>query len=214
MVSIIRLPVNELDADRAVLLRAAMAIRSGGVVAMPTDTLYGLAADPFNSKAVDRIFLIKGRAAEKGLPLIAADIAQITGSLGELTAIGLRLARRFWPGPLTLLIPAPKRLALQVTGGTGRIGVRVPDHAISRALCAMCDRPLTATSANISGQAATSDPDEVAEALGQSIDLLLDSGRTRGGAPSTIIDVAGDSPRLVRAGRIPWEEIEACLEGA
>jgi L-threonylcarbamoyladenylate synthase len=214
MASIIRLPVNEFDADRAVLLQAVVAIRSGGVVAIPTDTLYGLAADPFNSDAVRRIFHIKGRAAEQALPLIAADVAQIASSLGELTTLGFRLARRFWPGPLTLLVPAPHTLAGEITGGTGRVGVRVPDHATARALCALCDRPLTATSANISGQAATSDPDEVAEALGQRVDLLLDAGRTRGGAPSTIVDVTEQRPRLVRAGRISWEEIEACLEGA
>ena len=131
----------------------------GGLVALPTDTLYGLAADPFSAAAVARVFAVKGRAAERALPLIAADAAQVAAHLGRLPAAGQRLAERFWPGPLTLLMPAPRALARDVTGGTGRVGVRVPADAVARAICAEAGRPITATSANISGEPATADPD-------------------------------------------------------
>jgi L-threonylcarbamoyladenylate synthase len=121
------------------------------------------------------------------------------------------LAIRFWPGPLTMLMHAPERLSAEVTGGTGRVGVRVPAHAVARALCAACGTPLTATSANKSGQPATNDPDAVAESLGSGIDVLLDAGVTPGGPPSTIIDVTDATPRVIRQGAIPWESIQTCL---
>ena len=197
--------------QRDALQEAAKWIRQGGLVALPTDTLYGLAADPFRSDAVARVFTVKGREAGRALPLIAADAAQIATHLGPLSPIADRLAAKFWPGPLTLLIPAPAALARDVTGGTGRVGVRVPAHDIARAICRAADRPITATSANRSGQPATSDPEEVERMLGEDVDLLIDTGPTRGGAPSTIVDMTGLAPRLVRAGAVSWDEIQAWL---
>ena len=197
--------------QRDALQEAAKWIRTGGLVALPTDTLYGLAADPFRSDAVARVFTVKGRAEGRALPLIAADADQIAARLGPLSPVAERLAAKFWPGPLTLLIPAPAALARDVTGGTGRVAVRVPAHDIARAICRAADRPITATSANRSGQPATADPAEVERALGGDIDLLIDTGPTRGGAPSTIVDVTGATPRLVRAGAVSWEDIQAWL---
>ena len=199
--------------QRDALQEAAKWIRNGGLVALPTDTLYGLAADPFRADAVARVFTVKGRAAERGLALIAADVAQIAARLGPLSLTGERLAAKFWPGPLTLLIPAPVALARGVTGGTGSVGVRVPDHDIARAICHAADRPITATSANRSGEPATADPADVERTLGESVDLLIDTGPTRGGAPSTIVDLTGSSPWLVRAGAVSWDAIQACLGG-
>jgi L-threonylcarbamoyladenylate synthase len=181
------------------------------VVAIPTDTLYGLAGDPFRADAVSRIFAVKGRAAERALPLIAADTAQVAAHLGRLTPAGARLAEHFWPGPLTLVLDAPASVVRGVTGDTGTVGVRVPADAVARAIAAACERPITATSANISGGPPTADPDEVERTLGDRIDLLIDTGRTRGGAPSTIVDVTSTEPRLVRAGAIAWEEIQSWL---
>jgi L-threonylcarbamoyladenylate synthase len=198
--------------QRDALNEAAKWIRAGGVVAIPTDTLYGLAVDPFNAAAVERVFSIKGRAAERALPLIAADRAQIAAHLGRLSDAAERLAERFWPGPLTLLLDAPRTLAKDVTGGTGRVGVRVPDDGVARAICHAVGLPVTATSANISGQPPSSDPDEVERTLGARIDLLIDAGPTRGGPPSTIADVTKRPPELVRAGAIGWDEIRACLD--
>jgi L-threonylcarbamoyladenylate synthase len=197
--------------QRDALDEAAKWIRLGGLVALPTDTLYGLAADPFRADAVERLFAVKGRDAGRALPLIAADADQISVHLGPLPPDGERLAAKFWPGPLTLLVQAPVALARGVTGGTGRVGVRVPAHDVARAICRAADRPITATSANRSGQPATSDPAEVERALGEDVDLLIDTGPTRGGAPSTIVDVTGGTSRLVRAGAVPWDDIQAWL---
>ncbi len=198
--------------QRDAIEEAATWIRDGGVIAIPTDTLYGIAADPFNPRAVARIFEVKGRDADQALPLVAADLAQVVRQIGPLTESARRLVTRFWPGPLTLLAPAPPRLADGVTGGTGRVGVRVPAFAVTRAVCAAVGHPITATSANISGQAPPADPDLVERSLGDRLDYLLDTGCTPGGLPSTIVDVTGDAPRLVRGGAISWDDISACLQ--
>lgn len=197
--------------QRDALQEAAKWIRNGGLVALPTDTLYGLAADPFRADAVARVFIVKGRMADRGLPLIAADAEQVAARLGPLPPNGRRLAEKFWPGPLTLLVPAPAALARDVTGGTGLVGVRVPAHDIARAICRGAGGPITATSANRSGQPATADPGEVERTLGADVDLLIDAGPTPGGAPSTIVDVTVPVPRLVRAGAVPWDDIQAWL---
>jgi L-threonylcarbamoyladenylate synthase len=209
-----RVFVDREAPQRDAIQEAAKWILNGGLVALPTDTLYGLAADPFSSDAVARVFAVKGRSAERALPLIAADISQVTAHLSRLSEFAQRLVHRFWPGPLTLLVPAPAALARDVTGGTGKVGVRVPADAVARAICAEAGRPITATSANISGEPATSDPDQVERSLGDRLDLLVDTGSTAGGAPSTIVDVTGIEPVLVRAGAISWDHIQACLHNA
>ena len=200
--------------QRDAIDEAAKWIRAGQVVAIPTDTLYGLAADPFNAEAIARVFEVKGRAAERALPLIDADARQIALHLGQLPPVAVRLADRFWPGPLTMLMPAAPSLSRDLTGGTGKVGVRIPADPIARAVCAACGRPVTATSANVSGEPAAATPDEVERSLGDRIEFLLDAGPTRGGAPSTILDVTEGEPRLVRAGAIPWDEIHAWLQTA
>jgi L-threonylcarbamoyladenylate synthase len=198
--------------QRDAIDEAAKWIRAGSVVAIPTDTLYGLAADPFNTGAVARVFVVKGRAAARALPLIAADAAQIARHLGALPKMAMRLADHFWPGPLTMLMPAAAALAPDLSGGTGKVGVRVPADPIARAVCAACGYPVTATSANVSGEPAPATADEVERMLGDRIEFLLDGGPTRGGAPSTIVDVTDGEPRLVRAGAVSWDEIRAWLD--
>jgi L-threonylcarbamoyladenylate synthase len=211
MVSVRRIVVDEAAIDELLLDEAVAAIWRGAVVAMPTDTLYGLAVDPFRAEAIERVFAVKGRGAERALPLVAADIEQVETRIGPLPPLAERLARRFWPGPLTLLLPAPPTLPPGLTAGTFRVGVRVPAHAVTRALCRACAGPLTATSANLSGGLPSADPDEVARVLGERIDVLVDAGMAPGGAPSTIVDATGEAPVLVRAGAIRWEEIRACV---
>jgi L-threonylcarbamoyladenylate synthase len=204
-----RLRIDPLDPDPAVLERAAGVVRRGGVVALPTDTLYGLAIDPFNRDAIARVLAIKQRDADRGVPLVASHAAQVE-QVGVFTEIARRLADRYWPGPLTLLIPALEALPSEITGGTRRVAVRVPAHAVARGLCRVLDRPLSSTSANISGQPATADPD-VAGAI-PGLDLLLDAGETPGGPPSTIVDTTGDEPRLLREGAVEWASIQTCLQ--
>ena len=194
---------------------AAAAIRGGGVVAIPTDTLYGLAADPFSPAAITRLFAVKGRSAGRAVALIAADLDQVVAQVGPLPATARRLASAYWPGPLTMLLARPASIPAELVGGGDRVGVRVPDHDIARDLCRVCGHVLTATSANISGEPASNDPDQIARVFADSdVDVLLDAGKTPGGAPSTIVDVLDDGMlHLVRPGAIDWEEIEACANG-
>jgi L-threonylcarbamoyladenylate synthase len=209
-----RIFVNLKHPHRDAVQEAAKLIRAGSVVAIPTDTLYGLAADPFSAAAVQRVFEAKGRGSDRPLPLIAADVAQIVAHLGTLPKAAVRLGETFWPGPLTMLIVAPGSLAPQVAAGTGRVGVRVPHDAVARAVCQAVGHPLTATSANISDEPPTSEPDVVENTLGDRIDLMIDGGKTPGGPASTIIDVTVDPPTLVRAGAIPWEQVQSCVASA
>src|SRR5206468_753020 len=187
-----RVFVDPESPQRDAIEEAAHWIRNGRVVAVPTDTLYGLAVDPFHVEAVGRLFAAKGRSAERAVPLVAADVAQLIEHLSPLSHLAATLADRFWPGPLTLLVTAPSALARDVDGGTGKVGVRVPNHSVVRAIAAACGRPITATSANISGEPATALPDVVERTLGDRIDLLIDTGPTPGGPPSTIVDATGD----------------------
>jgi L-threonylcarbamoyladenylate synthase len=196
------------------IAEAATWIIDGGVVAIPTDTLYGLAVDPFNPAAVARLFAMKGRDVDRALPLVASDVEQVVQQLWRLTPAAERLVQRFWPGPLTLVLPAPVTIAAAVTGGTGRVGVRVPACDVTRAVCRAANRPVTATSANVSGAPPTSDPDIVENTLGGLLDYLLDTGLTPGGPPSTIVDLVEIEPRLLRTGAIDWQEIRKCLQHA
>jgi L-threonylcarbamoyladenylate synthase len=180
-------------------------LRSGGVVAFPTDTFYGLAADPTDEAAVQRIFAIKGRAAGEALPLIAVSIEAVELFCGPIGPAGRRLTDRFWPGPLSLLVDAPPTVAAAVHAGTGAVAIRVPDHPVARALAGAFGRPLTATSANRSG----SPPARAAAALAgldESL-LVVDAGDTPGGAASTIVDARVTPARLVREGAVPWNRV-------
>lgn len=191
----------------AVLREAARVLAEGGLVAYPTDTLYGLAVHPWQPSAVRRLFDVKGRDADRASPLIAADEAQVETALGVLSPLGARLARAFWPGPLTLIVTAPATLPAELLGGRSSVAVRVPAHAVARGLARALGAPVTATSANLSGWPPTADPDQVLASLGDRIDGLVDDGRTPGGLPSTIVDVREATPRLVRAGVVPWDRV-------
>ena len=206
-----RLVIDARSPEPAIVGEAAAVIEAGGVVAIPTDTLYGLAADPWSRVAVARVFAVKRREATQAVPLIAADLQQATQWLGELPSAGVRLADAFWPGPLSLVIRRPSTIPLEVSGGLESLAVRVPAHEVARALCRACGRPLTATSANLSAQPASANPDDVAASLGPRLDLLLDAGQTAGGPPSTIVDVTGPELRLVRPGAVSWETLIACV---
>ena len=204
--------VSSSDPDPGVLARAAQAIRDGGVIVFPTDTLYGLAADPRNERAVAAIFRMKGRAPAEPLPLVAADVEQVEREAGVFSPLARRLASRFWPGPLTLVLTARDSLAAGVTAGTGTVAVRVPAHLVARQLAARAGVPLTATSANRSGLPPSAAAAAAAEGLETAVAGVLDAGVTPGGEPSTIVDARGDEPRLVRAGAIAFERVIEALK--
>lgn len=199
--------VDPVQPDADAIRRAADVIRGGGIVAIPTDTLYGLAVDARDGCAVARVFEIKGRAASAALPIVAGDLAQARAQAGRVTPLGARLAARFWPGPLALVINAHRAIATGVSAPDGSVAVRVPAHAAARALALAAGTPLTATSANRSGGPPAADARAVLAALGDDVDAVVDAGPSPGGPPSTIVDARGDAPRLVRAGAIAWAAV-------
>ena len=193
---------------RSVDIRPAVdALRRGGVVAFPTETFYGLAVDPRSKVAVRRIFELKGREADKPLPLIAGGIDQIEDHVGTMTPLAMRLASHAWPGPLTLIVPASPRLCEDVHLSTGKVAVRVSADTVARAIARNAGHAITSTSANISGEPPPATPDLVIASLADRIDVLIDAGATPAGLPSTIVDATGDRPVLVRAGAVAWERV-------
>ena len=196
--------MSPTDPEPGALARAVDILLRGGLVIFPTDTLYGLAADPRHADGVARVYHAKGRLAWHALPLIAADLAQVQVLATSLTEATRRLAERFWPGPLTLLVDATPTIVPDVHGGTGGVAVRVPDHAVARALARRLGFPVVATSANRSGSPASCLAEVAASALEGDVDLVLDGGPTPGGEPSTIVDARGELPTLIRAGAIPF----------
>jgi len=207
-----RLVVDPHAPDPAAIGLAADVVRDGRVVAYPTDTLYGLGADPRSADAVARVFALKSRAPDRALPLIAADVEQVAATLGRLGGAERRLAEACWPGPLTLVMRGPDTLAPEVAGAGGTVAVRVPAHGVARALARAVGHPVTATSANRSGLEAHATPDAVAAELGDVIALLLDAGPTPGGPPSTIVAVDARGARLLRAGAIPFARVLELLQ--
>jgi len=199
------LRVSPDDPDPAVIREAGELIRQGLVVAYPTDTLYGLAVDPRNAAAVTRLYELKGRAETSALTLIAADLAHVRAA-GEMTVEAERLAARWWPGPLTIVVRARPILTRGMLAGGSTVGIRVPDHAVAIALARDAGFAITATSANRSGAMAASDADAVAAVLSD-VDGIVDAGPVRGGAPSTIVDATTTPVSLLREGVVPWDKV-------
>jgi len=191
---------------------AVMWLRNGGVVAFPTDTFYGLTVDPTNHAAVESLFALKGRRADAALPFVAADVRQVADFCGALTGASARLAEHFWPGPLSLVLSAPTTIDAAVLGGGMSIAIRVPDHAIARALSAVWGAPLPATSANRSGEPAAVTVADLAAVARDPRVFVIDGGPTHGGAPSTIVDARDRPPMLVRDGAVPWSRVLPFLQ--
>ena len=182
-------------------------LAAGGILALPTETFYALAADPYQPAALKRVFALKGRAEGKPVLLLVAEAQMARQVAREVPELALRLMARFWPGPLTLILPAREDLPDLVTGGTGTVGVRQPRQAIVCRLLAALGLPLTGTSANRAGREPLTLADEVAREFGGEIDLILDAGPCPGGLPSTVVDVSVSPPRLVRPGAISNAEL-------
>lgn len=196
-----------MDRPAPDVLKAAEWLRRGGVVAFPTDTFYGLAVDPTSPAAVRALFDLKGRDANVAVPLIAASLDQVDAFCGPLTGATGRLARTFWPGPLSLVWAAPPAVAREVHAGRETVAIRVPAHDLARALAAAFGRPVTATSANPSGAPPARTVAELDAIAHDPRLLILDGGAAPGGAPSTIVDARQDPPALVRAGEIAWDRV-------
>jgi L-threonylcarbamoyladenylate synthase len=202
-----------MKADDPEALRTALDIlRCGGLVAFPTDTVYGVGAVAFDAAAVERIYAAKGRDVAKALPILLADSASLMEVGDEIPADVHRLAETFWPGPLTIVVRKRDVVPEAVSRG-GTVGVRVPAHPVTLELL-YSSGPLAATSANPSGKPDPMTADEVASGLGDRIDLILDGGRAPGGRPSTVIDCTVSPPALVREGPVPMALIIAVLGNA
>ncbi len=204
--------VNQDSPSPEVLAKAGAAIRKGAVIAIPTDALYTLVADPFNLHAVRRVFKAKGRESGRALPLLVSGTLMAEELAGELNKRFYVLARKFWPGPLTMIVPASARVPLKVTGNTGRLAMRQSKSAIASGLLEWLGQPLISTSANLSGKATGRAGIDVFGTMDGRIDLVLDGGPC-GGVGSTTIDITEPYWRVIREGVIAEKEIGECLKG-
>lgn len=204
------IPVDPDRPDRLVLQEIAALIRNGGVAAIPTDTFYGLAANPFDPAAVARLFEIKGRAHSKPILLLIADRRMLAALIEEVPPLAEKLIAAFWPGPLTLVFKASKEISSLLTGGAGTIGIRFPNAPLPLALIQTVGFPITATSANRSSEPSPASADDVARTLGGSIDSILDGGSCTT-IPSTVLDVTVFPMRIVREGRLSAAQIAAVV---
>ena len=204
----------EIDAEAPQpehLERAAAAVRRGKVVAIPTDALYTLVADLFNLRAVSQVFHAKGREPHRSLPILVNDLPMAEELAGELSNRFYLLARRFWPGPLTIIVPASARVPLKVTGNTGRLALRQPRSKTARGLMAMLNQPLIATSANISGSPTCRSGIDVFGMMDGRVDLVLDGGPCTGPGATTI-DITEPAWRLIKPGAIDEKQLTECLQ--
>lgn len=201
------------EAPQADALRyAAELINRGEVVGIPTDTFYGLAADPFNLAAVEQIYRVKGRPETRALPILVNCVEQAVALSRELPDHFVALAKRFWPGALTLLVDASHLLPLKVTANTGRVALRWPKSSVACGIIAHAETPITGTSANVSGFPACSNAEQLIKQLGNRLPLVLDSGETGATLASTIVDLHGSEWKILREGSVSAADIEAALE--
>jgi L-threonylcarbamoyladenylate synthase len=191
-------------------LKGAVSIlEQGGIVAFPTESFYGLGVDATNSSAIERLFLVKKRNPALPLLILISSIDELSKYAASIPAEAEELARRFWPGGLTMVLQCSQALPPLLTAGTGKIGIRISSHPVAHALTLALKLPVTGTSANISGRPPCTRADQVVECLGEQVDLILDGGITEGARPSTLLDVTRNPPLLIRKGIIKAEEIIA-----
>ncbi|MGA9996729.1 MAG: L-threonylcarbamoyladenylate synthase [Pyrinomonadaceae bacterium] len=190
--------------------RAASHIKQGGVVAFRTDTFYGLGADPFNDEALRRINELKGRDG-KPILIIISDAREADRLIAGRSEIFDLVAARHWPGALTIVLSARDEVPVEITAGTGTVGVRLPDDASVREFVRACGGALTATSANRAGESPARTAQEVADAFPNGLDLIVDSGATRADKPSTVIDLCAGEARLIREGAVSLEKLRETM---
>ena len=183
-------------------------LRNGGVIAYPTDTVYGLGAGIGFPRAIERIYAVKERPLSMPLPLLLDDVFQLTELADSVPPLARLLMEKFWPGGLTLVLPASSSVPDFITAGGKTVAVRIPDHPVPLALIKALGTPIVGTSANLSGQPSALTADEVYSQIGAKIDFVIDGGRCPGGKESTIIDVTGEKPVILREGAITRAEIE------
>lgn len=200
---------GELSSDLRKQIEAGVSIlKKGGVIAFPTDTVYGLGACADNPRAVQRVYIVKQRPSNMALPLLLADREQITKLADPISPLAWCLIDNFLPGALTIVLPRSSSVPDHITAGGKTVAIRIPAHPVSIALIEGLGAPVIGTSANLSGQPSPLSAEEVRSQLGDRVDLIIDGGRCQGGKESTIVDASGEAPVILREGAISREEIE------
>jgi len=201
------LRTSELSASE-IAAAAVQALSEGKLVALPTDTVYGLAANASCQPAIRRLFEVKQRTADNPLPVLIADPEQVNTAARQIPSLAHRLANRFWPGPLTLILHKSPAISDLVTAGQPTVGLRVPDHELTRTVLRQADFAVAVTSANLSGQPEAVSPRQVLTIFGGLLDLLIDDGRCPGEIPSTVLDLTVSPPQILRDGPISRQQLE------
>lgn len=203
------LSIDPESPDHETIGKAAALIKKGGLVVFPTSTFYGLGAQAFDSEAVDRVFRVKKRDPQKPLLILIAQPADLAHLVQSIPTSATRLIEAFWPGGLTLVFQATDVLPPNVTGYTGKIGIRLASHPVASALVKAVENPITGTSANLSGRSSCSTVKRLDNSVKDQVDLVLEAGELGGGHGSTVVDVTGDPPTVLRQGVISAEKIRA-----
>ena len=190
------------------LKQAIDILRNGGVVGIPTDTVYGVAANALDEKAVDKVFDLKGREDTSPIPVLIGQVEDLYRYGREIPDEAIELARAFWPGQMTIVVPKADIIPSVVSGGLDTVGLRIADHPVPRELVSALGVPITATSANISGTDSLSSAKSVLEQLGHSLDMVFDGGELPPSKPSTVVDASVSPPRILREGAVPRVAIE------
>lgn len=203
--------VNSENPEIGIISEAAHIIKHGGVVVFPTRSLYGLGADAFNTKAINRIFHIKKRPISKPILVLIEDKNQLDRLVATVPPAATAIMERFWPGKVTIVFQAKEELSADLTAGTKKIGVRLAEHNIASAVVAASGEPITGTSANLSGNAGCFKVKDLDEKIMDSVDLVLDAGPLKGGAGSTIVDVTDKMPLILREGELSQKDILSAI---
>ncbi len=192
-----------------IIKEAVAVIKKGGIVAFPTETYYGLAVDPFNEKALNRLFEVKQRPLEKAILNLIDSQDKLFLFTNKIEDVFFPLMAQFWPGPLTLVVNAKAGISQMLACDNGTVGVRISSHPVAQTLCQHMGQPITATSANLSGRKAAETAQEVAQQLGTGVDLIINGGKTPGGKGSTIVGVENSILKLIRAGAVDFSKLMA-----
>jgi len=207
----ILIKVNSRVPELDLLQQAADILLADGIIGYPTETVYGLGANAFSSAAITKIFQLKQRDHSKPILIIAADFHQVETCVAEVPELARQLAQSFWPGPLTIIFKAAPHLTRRLLGDGDSIGIRIPANTICLELLRICGVPLTSTSANLAGAENPISAADVRKNFGQQLDMIIDGGAASDHRPSTVIDLSGDKPVLVREGKIVRQTIEQTM---
>ncbi|MCK5509691.1 MAG: threonylcarbamoyl-AMP synthase [Desulfobacterales bacterium] len=204
--------IDPFNPQSELILKAANSIKKGGIVLFPTRSLYGLGADPFNPEAVDRLFKIKKRPYNKPISVLVKDANDLNILVKHVPSTAKCIIDNFWPGQITIVFEAKSTISVSITAGTGKIGIRLPEHPVAFSLVKEVNGPITGTSANISGKVGCSAISDLDVQLAEKVDILLNAGQLIGGTGSTIIDVTTPFPTILREGYVSAKNIIAVLK--